>query len=69
MRISRDSIVWWVGIVGSVVVGLADLSAAGNLAHYGIPEGAAPYLRLGALVVGIVSGKLATSPLAGKRDA
>lgn len=60
---NRDSVVWWVGIVGAVIVGLATLA---DPATYGIPAWLMPYLRLGALIVGIVSGKMATSPLPGK---
>lgn len=68
----RDSKLWWAGIVGAVILGLATLDAGSgpmSLAYYGIPLAAAPYLRLAALIVGIVSGKLATSPLPGKDDA
>jgi len=60
---TRDSILWWFGIVGAVILGLATL---GNLADYGIPDSFLPYIRLAALIIGIVSGKLATSPLPGK---
>jgi hypothetical protein len=63
---TRDSWIWWWGILSAVVVGLATL---GNLQDYGIPDVALPYLRLAALIVGVVSGKLATSPLPGKSDA
>lgn len=63
MPLSRDSIVWWFGMFGAVIMGVA---TAGNLHDYGIPDSWLPYLRLAALVVGIISGKLATSPLPGK---
>lgn len=66
MTISRDSVIWWVGIAASVVLGLASLTDPGA---YGIPEAWLPYLRLAALVVGIFSGKMATSPLPGEHDA
>jgi len=62
---TRDSILWWFGIIGAVIVGLATL---GNLNDYGIPDNWLPYIRLAALIVGIVSGKMATSPLPGKKD-
>jgi hypothetical protein len=61
--ISRDSALWWFGIVAAIVMGVA---SAGNLQDYGIPDAWLPYVRLSALVIGIVSGKLATSPLPGK---
>jgi hypothetical protein len=44
------------------------IGTVGDVASYGIPEGAVPYIRLAALVLGIVSGKLATSPLKGKGE-
>lgn len=59
----RDSLIWTAGMFAAVITGLATL---GNLEDYGIPNNWLPYLRLAALVVGIVSGKLATSPLPGK---
>lgn len=63
--VTRDSFVWWIGILFAVIVGVATVA---DPAAYGIPEWALPYLRLAALIVGIISGKLATSPLPGKRD-
>lgn len=62
MKLSRDSALWWWGIGASIVLGLASL---GNLQDYGLPDAWLPYLRLAALIVGIISGKLATSPLPG----
>lgn len=70
---SRDSAIWWCGIVAAVVVGLSALQTCDphvtncaasptNFAYYGIPEKFAPLLRLGALIVGIVSGVMKTSP-------
>lgn len=70
---TRDSIVWWFGIVGAVLVSGATLQTCDphvascgtsptQLAYYGIPEHWAPYIRLGALLVGIVSGVMKTSP-------
>lgn len=69
---TRDSRLWWVGIVSAVILGLATLDSGSgptSLAYYGIPLAAAPYIRLAALVIGIVSGKLATSPLPHSDDA
>jgi hypothetical protein len=69
---TRDSKLWWAGIIGAVILGLATLGADTgpmSLAYYGIPLAAAPYIRLAALIIGIVSGKMATSPLPGKDDA
>lgn len=60
---TRDSALWWFGIVAAVIVGIATL---GNTADYGIPDSWLPFIRLAALIIGIVSGKLATSPLPGK---
>ena len=58
----RDSWIWTLGMMASVVVGLATM---GDLSAYGIPASWEPYLRLAALVIGMISGKLATSPLPG----
>lgn len=55
---TRDSWIWLFGIVASVIVGLATVS---DPAQYGIPEAWVPYLRLGALVCGIISAKASTS--------
>jgi hypothetical protein len=69
----RDSWLWRLGIVGAVIVALASLSTGDpsnplTLGYYGIPDPWAPYIRLAAFVIGIASGKLATSPLPGKAD-
>jgi NhaP-type Na+/H+ or K+/H+ antiporter len=60
--LTRDSWLWWAGIIGSVVIGLATLDSS-TLTDYGIPGGWVRFIRLAAFVVGIVSGKMATSPL------
>lgn len=62
---TRDS--WWLtlGVVTSVV---ASLAAVTDVAAYGLPAEAMPYIRLAALVLGLVSAKLATSPLRGAND-
>ena len=67
MKLSRDSVVWWFGMIAAVIVGLATLGD--SVTDYGIPATWVPYVRLAALIVGIVSGKLATSPLKGAEDA
>lgn len=69
---TRDSKLWWLGIAAAVILGLGTLDGnegPTSLAYYGIPLAAAPYLRLLALVIGIVSGKMATSPLPHSDDA
>ena len=55
---NRDSWIWTLGIVGAV------LTAAANQAGL-FPAWLYPWINFAALIVGIVSGKLATSPLAG----
>lgn len=63
--LTRDSFVWWVGMVGGVA--MAILLYADQL-----PILVTPVVREGliltAVVAAVVSGKLATSPLPGKRD-
>jgi hypothetical protein len=70
---TRDSFVWWFGIAGSVLVSLGTLQTCDphlaecaasptSLAYYGVPDAWAPMIRLGALLVGIVSGVMKTSP-------
>lgn len=62
---TRDDLKWWVGMVGGVVVALA--------AHFDlfpwIPVPAQHAIEFIAFIVGVVSGKLATSPLPGRNDA
>lgn len=59
---TRDSWLLWLGIAGAVIGYLA-VSEAPWLWDW------ADWMKFAALVVGIVSGKLATSPLAGENDA
>lgn len=63
---TRDDLKWSLGILASVIIGLAALGD--TVTQYGIPASWLPYIRLAALVVGIVSGKMATSGLRGKND-
>lgn len=61
---TRDSILWWFGMVGAVLTGLAlnfDLFPW-------IPDQVQHWISLGAFVFGIVSGKLASSPLPHSKD-
>lgn len=57
---TRDSVVWTLGMVVAVIMGVATV---GDPTAYGIPAAAVPYLRGVALILGIISGKMATSPL------
>ncbi len=59
--VSRDSWVLWLGIAGSIV---AYLVASENpmLWHYD------DWMKFAALLIGVISGKLATSPLPGAND-
>lgn len=61
---TRNDWTWTAGMIAAVILGLATLGDTATT--YGIPASALPYLRLAALIVGLVSGKLATSPLPGK---
>lgn len=58
---SRDSMIWWAGMVGSILVALANQEGL-------FPAEWRPYINIAALIAGVVSGKLATSPLPGKAD-
>lgn len=61
MTLTRDSQVWNVlAVLGAVALALSMVT---NPADYGIPAAAVPYLKLVALVVSVVSAKVATSPL------
>ena len=59
---NRDSWLLWLGIAGSVVAYLA-VSESPMVWHYD------DWMKFVALLIGILSGKLATSPLAGENDA
>lgn len=55
---TRDSIVWWLGIVGGLIVYLAAAAPPTQWDYYA-------WLQFAGVVIATVSGKLATSPLAG----
>lgn len=64
MRITRDSLVLWFGIIASIVAALAS-----NLDM--LPTALIPYkewIMFASVIVGSLSGKLATSPLKGEND-
>lgn len=56
----RDSVLWSLGLVASVVVALA---AVQDLSVIGIPTSWRPYIMLGAFLSGVVSAYLKSSPL------
>lgn len=62
---TRDSVIWWIGIVGSAVVGVST-----NLdAFPWLSQEARQWISLASFVVGVVSGKMSTSPRPHSRDA
>jgi hypothetical protein len=61
---ARDSVLWTVGIIGAIVIGLA----ANFDAFPWIPVTAQHWISLAAFIAGIISAKLATSPLPSKRE-
>lgn len=59
---TRDDLKWWAGMAGGVVVGVS-----GSLSLFPwIPPAWQHGISLAAFIIGIVSGKMATSPLPGK---
>lgn len=62
MALTRDSVIWWVGMIGAVLTALAAVSNQ-------LPAEWQPYLLVAATVVGTVSGWMATSLLPGRNDA
>lgn len=64
MRLTRDSIFWWISMIGAVCVGL---STSFNLFPWIDPTWQHG-ISLVAFIYGIVSGKMATSPLKGEHD-
>jgi len=65
--LTRESWLWWAGLFGSIILGLSTLGD--SIVDYGIPATWLPYIRLGALVVGIVSAWMKTSPFPSRKDA
>jgi hypothetical protein len=55
---NRDSVLWWVGIVGAILTALANQAGLFPPAWYG-------YINLSAVLVGVISGYLKASPLPG----
>lgn len=62
MAVTRDSVIWWFGMIGAALTALAAVSNQ-------LPAAWQPYLLVAATVVGTVSGWMATSILPGKNDA
>lgn len=60
MTLTRDSLLWWVGMVGGIL-GVA----AANVGMF--PETWRGYIIGAASLVAVISGKLATSPLPGEK--
>lgn len=61
---NRDSVIWWIGIVVAVLGAVAANSSL--LPPAWAP--ALPYINLVCIILGTLSGKLATSPLKGASD-
>lgn len=62
--ITRDSAVWWFGIVAAVCAALV-----ANLGSFDwMGDTAKHWISFAALVVGTISGAMKTSPLPGKYD-
>jgi hypothetical protein len=67
-NITRESWLWWGGLIGAIVVGLAALDTSTAVDTFGIPASWLPRLRLAALIVGIGSAWAKTSPFPSKKD-
>lgn len=64
MRVSRDSLLWTLSMIGSAaVLVMANLSV-----FPGLPDGVVHAISIVAAIYGMVSGKMATSPLPSKHD-
>lgn len=59
---TRDSWVWTFGVIVAIVMGVATLDTPTAIG-FGLHAAWLPYLRLAGYVVGIISGKMASSPL------
>lgn len=62
MTLTRDSVLWWLGLASAVLTALANEIGLFPAEWY-------RYIHLAALLVGIVSGWMKTSPLPGENDA
>lgn len=61
---TRDSLIWWIGILGGVATGLA-----AHLDQFSwLPDNVEKVIELTAFIVSIISGKMATSPLPSKAE-
>jgi hypothetical protein len=65
---TRESLMWWVGLLGGLVVALATLDRSMAVETFGIPEKALPYLRLVAFLLTTGSAWAKTSPFPSKQD-
>ena len=61
MKLTRDSVVWWIGMVGGIL-GVA----AANIGLF--PERWRGYIIGASSILAVISGKLATSPLPGEKE-
>lgn len=61
MRITRDSVVWWLAIAGAVLTYLAAAPVPSTWSYF-------DWIQALAFAVATIAGKLATSPLPGKHD-
>lgn len=63
MNFSRDGAVWWVGIVGALLVFFSDQFGLLQAAFPGIDPVWAARIKFASALIGIVSGYLRMSPL------
>lgn len=67
---TRDSKFWWLGIIGAIVLAVSSrMDLIDPLLPAQHTDKVHAILELVALVIGIVSGKMATSPLPHSDDA
>lgn len=64
MKVSRDSVLWTLNMIGALAV----LIAANTPLFPGMPDGVSHVISIIAAAYGMFSGKMATSPLPGKHD-
>ena len=60
MTISRDSVVWWLGMIGAVLAAVVNQTGLFPVEWY-------PYINATAFIVGVISGWMKTSPLPGEK--